>query len=75
MSSATSQAMQRSAAPVQRPRPAAQQSMEAPRMLSLGNEEAAVLQLDLSDLPIPKMGGLHVDGFKPSFFQRLFGKK
>jgi hypothetical protein len=75
MSSATSQATHRSAAPVQRPRPTAQHSMEAPRVLSLGNEEAAVLQLDLSDLAIPKMGGLHVDGFKPSFFQRLFGKK
>jgi hypothetical protein len=45
------------------------------RALSMGKEEAAVLQLDLSDLQLPKVGGLNVDGFKPSFFERLFGKR
>jgi hypothetical protein len=43
--------------------------------LSMGKEEAAVLKLDLSDLALPKVGGLNVDGFKPSFFERLFGKR
>jgi len=43
--------------------------------LTMGKEEAAVLKLDLSDLALPKVGGLQVDGFKPSFFERLFGKK
>jgi hypothetical protein len=41
----------------------------------MGTEEAAVLNLDLAGLPVPKVGGLHVDGFKPSLFQRLFGKR
>ncbi len=48
---------------------------EQPRMLTMGTEEAAVLKVDLSDLPLPKVGGLQVDGFKPSFFERLFGKR
>ena len=48
---------------------------EPVRNLRMGSEEAAVLKLDLSDLPLPQMGGLDVDGFKPSFFQRLFGKR
>jgi hypothetical protein len=43
--------------------------------LTMGKEEAAVLKLDLSDLALPKVGGLQVDGFKPSFFERLFGKR
>lgn len=50
-------------------------SMESSRTLQFGTEEAAVLKLDLSDLPIPRMSGLDVDGLKPSFFQRLFGKR
>lgn len=49
--------------------------VEAARTLQFGTEEAAVLKLDLSDLPIPKLSGLDVDGLKPTFFQRLFGKK
>jgi hypothetical protein len=49
--------------------------MERPRHLTMGTEEAAVLKLDLSDLSLPQVGGLQVDGFKPSFFERLFGKR
>jgi hypothetical protein len=48
---------------------------EPVRNLRMGSDEAAVLKLDLTDLPLPQMGGLDVDGFKPSFFQRLFGKR
>jgi hypothetical protein len=48
---------------------------EQPRTLLMGTEEAAVLKLDLSDVTLPKVGGLQVDGFKPSFFERLFGKR
>ncbi len=48
---------------------------EPGRKLLMGTEEAAVLKLDLSDITLPKMGGLQVDGFKPSFFARLFGKR
>ena len=74
MTSATS-----SAAPVQRnpaARPAsARTQTEQPRTLLLGREEAAVLKLDLSDLTLPKVGDLNVDGFKPTFFERLFGKR
>ena len=78
MSSATSNAatMHRPATAQRPTRPAsATHALEAPRTLTFGTEEAAVLKLDLSDLPIPNVGGLQVDGFKPSFFQRLFGKK
>jgi hypothetical protein len=73
MSSATSTAMQRTAA-MQRPRPMAAQAAPQ-RTLGFGNEEAAVLKVDLSDLHVPKVGGLQIDGFKPSFFDRLFGRK
>lgn len=48
---------------------------EAPRTLRMGTEEAAVLKLDLSDLPIPRLDGLQVDGLQPTLFQRLFGGK
>jgi hypothetical protein len=46
-----------------------------PRELQLGTEEAAVLNIDLAGLPLPKVGGLNVDGFKPTLFERLFGKR
>lgn len=49
-------------------------SAEPVRTLRMGTEEASVLNLDLSGLQIPEVGGLNVDGFKPSFFERLFGK-
>ena len=51
------------------------QQAEQPRHLTMGTEEAAVLKIDLSDLTLPQVGGLQVDGFKPSFFERLFGKR
>jgi hypothetical protein len=50
-------------------------TIEPARTLQMGTEEAAVLKLDLSGLQMPKVGGLSVDGFKPSFFERLFGKR
>ena len=48
---------------------------EQSRTLAMGSEEAAVLKIDLSDVNLPQVGGLQVDGFKPSFFERLFGKR
>ena len=76
MSSATSSAtsMQRNTAAAQRS-PVSQVRGEAPRNLTMGTEEAAVLKIDLSDVQLPKVGGLQVDGFKPTFFERLFGKR
>ncbi len=76
MSSATSSAVstQRNAPAAQRA-PASRPHNEQPRTLLMGTEEAAVLKLDLSDITLPKVGGLQVDGFKPSFFERLFGKR
>ena len=42
--------------------------------LESGKEEA-LLKVDLSDLVLPKVNDLHVDGLKPSWFARLFGKR
>jgi len=77
MSNATSSAnaMHRAAPAAAAPQRAAARTNEPARELRMGTEEAAVLKLDLSGLPLPKVGGLQVDGFKPSFFERLFGKR
>ena len=75
MSIATSSAtsMQRvNSAPT---RTAVRAHAEPVRSLRMGSEEAAVLNIDLSGIQVPKVGGLQVDGFKPSFFERLFGKR
>jgi hypothetical protein len=77
MTSATSSAatsMHRNTATATRSTSARPQG-EQPRTLVMGTEEAAVLKVDLSDLSLPQVGGLQVDGFKPSFFERLFGKR
>ena len=50
-------------------------SAEPSRTLMRGSDEAAVLNIDLGGLQLPKVGGLNVDGFKPTLFQRLFGKR
>ena len=77
MSTATSSAMQRAASPS----PARTQSVaargvsEPSSRLLLATEEAAVLNIDLGGIQVPKVGGLQVDGFKPSFFERLFSKR
>jgi hypothetical protein len=76
MSSATSTAMQRTAAAQRTTRPMAAPQMAQPqRTLGFGNDEAAILKVDLSDIHVPQVGGLQIDGFKPSFFARLFGRK
>jgi hypothetical protein len=78
MSSATSSAatsVHRNTAAASRASTTAQRKTEEPRALVMGTEEAAVLKVDLSDLSLPQVGGLQVDGFKPSFFERLFGKR
>lgn len=56
-------------------RPAPRTAHEPERTLRMGTEEAAVLNIDLTGLKLPKVGGLNVDGFKPSLFQRLFGRR
>lgn len=38
-------------------------------------EEEAVLQLNLKDLDLPKVHDLNVEGLKPSWLERLFGKR
>lgn len=43
-------------------------------VLSPGREEARLLKLDLSDLNLPQVNNLHVDGLKASFWSRLFGR-
>jgi len=43
-----------------------------PRIAFSDNEEQ-LLNLNLSDLSIPKMNDLRVDGLKPSLLSRLFG--
>jgi hypothetical protein len=77
MSTATSSAnaMHRAATPAAAPQRTVARTNEPARELRMGTEEAAVLRLDLSGLPLPKVGGLEVDGLKPSFFERLFGKR
>jgi hypothetical protein len=53
----------------------ARASAEPARTLRMGTEEASVLNIDLTGIQVPKVGGLQVDCFKPSFFERLFGKR
>lgn len=53
----------------------AARATEPARTLRMGTEEASVLNIDLTGIQVPKVGGLQVDGFKPSFFERLFGKR
>jgi hypothetical protein len=77
MSTVTSSAssMQRVNSSPARPMGATRVSAEPARTLRMGTEEASVLNIDLSGIQVPKVGGLQVDGFKPSFFERLFGKR
>jgi hypothetical protein len=68
------------ATPAQPARPAqSKPQVQHPRQpegtLLTAHDEEALLKLNLSDLPIPKVGGLDVDGFKPSLLSRLFGRK
>jgi hypothetical protein len=76
MSTATSSAMQRATSPTTaRTQGVAPRAAAEPTRLLLATEEAAVLNIDLGGIQVPKVGGLQVDGFKPSFFERLFGKR
>lgn len=76
MSTATSSAMQRATSQTTaRTQHAAPRTVAEPSRLLLATEEAAVLNIDLGGMQVPKVGGLQVDGFKPSFFERLFGKR
>jgi hypothetical protein len=46
---------------------------EAAPRISFSDQEEQLLNLNLSDLAIPKMNDLRVDGFKRSWLARLFG--
>jgi len=41
--------------------------------IAFSDQEERLLSLDLSDLAIPKMNDLTVDGMKKSWLSRLFG--
>ena len=58
-----------SAAQMERSMPGAAQRMR----LESGKEEV-LLRLDLSDLVLPKVNDLQVDGLRSNWFARLFGK-
>lgn len=45
------------------------------RMRLESGKEEALLKVDLSDLVLPKVNDLHVDGLKSNWFARLFGKR
>lgn len=49
-------------------------SMPEPRIRLESGKEEVLLKLDLSDLVLPKVNDLHVDGLQASWFSRLFGK-
>lgn len=44
-----------------------------PRM-QLSDRDETLLKIDLSDLVLPKINDLHVDGLKRSWLSRLFGR-
>ncbi|MGC3981661.1 MAG: hypothetical protein QM808_10395 [Steroidobacteraceae bacterium] len=46
-----------------------------PRMRADHRREESLLKLDLSDLVLPKVNDLHVDGLKSSWLSRLLGKR
>ena len=76
MSTATSPAsVHRAATSPAQTMGAARVNAEPARTLRMGTEEASILNIDLTGIQVPKVGGLQVDGFKPSFFERLFGKR
>ena len=41
--------------------------------IAFNDQEEQLLNLDLSDLSLPKVNDLHVDGMKRSWLARLFG--
>lgn len=42
--------------------------------IAFNDQEEQLLNLNLSDLSLPKVNDLHVDGLKRSWFSRLFGR-
>jgi len=52
---------------------AVRRSTETAPRIAFSDQEEQLLNLNLSDLSIPKMNDLRVDGFKRSWFARLFG--
>lgn len=48
---------------------------DRPIRVGVMSHEEELIKLNLSDLLLPKTNDLHVDGLKPSWFARLFGKR
>lgn len=46
-----------------------------PRVALRPDQEEKLLTLDLSDLVLPKVNDLQVDGLQSSWFSRLLGKR
>lgn len=43
--------------------------------IAMNKQEEKLMRLDLSDVAVPKVHALDVDGFQPSWFDRLFGRR
>jgi hypothetical protein len=52
-----------------------ERSMTDSRFQMESGQEEALLRLDLSDLVLPKMDNLQVDGLRSSWLSRLLGRK
>jgi hypothetical protein len=70
MRSATATAVSNNAAQMDRALAAVKSGVR----LESGREEK-LLKVDLSDLVLPKVNDLHVDGLKQNWFARLFAKR
>ncbi len=55
-------------------RPERSRQVSEPRIGLESGKKEVPLNIDLSDLVLPKINDLHVDGLKASWFSRLFGK-
>lgn len=49
-------------------------SQGEPRIRLVSGRDETLLKLDLSDLVLPKLDNLQVDGLKSSWLSRLFGR-
>lgn len=43
--------------------------------IAMNKQEEKLLRLDLADVAVPKVHGMDVEGFQPSWFDRLFGRR
>jgi len=64
--------MRTAAAPM--PTAPAPRTVAAPALRFATQEQDIQLRVNLSDLTLPEVNNLHVDGLKRSWWSRLFGK-